>query len=372
MKRVLLCIMALLFLCTGAHADTEALFEPPYTNLYNYCPSIFVEDGVTHIYYCTNISPNVIRDHVGYRTSADGQTYSDEAIVLYPDADKTVWDGIHTCDPEIVKGEFHWNGEVYNYLLGYLGCKTLDCEINEIGLAVAKEPGGPFIKLDHLNPFVHYEFDSSTDERRKVFQWGVGQVSMINMDKKGQIMMIYTRGDAVGTSLVCEKWDLSDLNDPQPIGGDDWKVTVPTRGAVGRDMKPSLLTNADFVYDGQNGQLYMVCDGAPTYLEGVDDPGSPTFISSNLRVLRFSQQCFPGEMEGFFVQDMYARWNTVKSIGKKDTGFPRNHNAGLLSDPYGWLADEEALQVFYAVSDVGKPSDSLWTYRIHQYTVPLK
>lgn len=369
-KRLLafLCLLGLL----GSVACAEPLFEPVQDGIYNYCPSAFVEDGVTHMYYCTNTDSRVITDSIGYRVSYDGINYSEESIVLQNGRKWDDWDTTHACDPDVIKGEFQLDGVDYGYLMVYLGCATGNNQGNEIGLAVAQNPAGPFVKVDNLNPFVHFERDLSRDEYWDIFQWGVGQASLVSLDKKGQIMLIYTQGDLAGTRLVCETWDLSNLNDPQPIGGDNWKREITNRGVIGRDMQQATLLNADFGYDPVSGKLYMIADGAPCYIEGVDEPGEPTFITSNLRVMTFSQTLLPENMAGFFVDDQGESWQTLRLIDREDTGYPRNHNATLLTDPYGWIEHGEPLQVIYSVSLTREPSNSLWTYRIHQMEVPIE
>lgn len=370
MKRFFLFLAVLLTVAASVLAQSQPLFEPELGHIYNYCPSIFVEDGVTHIYYCTNTSPNIVTDSIGYRYSLDGVTYSDETIVLQTARDQSAWDSAHTCDPDVIKGEFHWNGETYSYLMAYLGCDTRDNEGNEVGLAVAKEPGGPFIKLDHLNPFVAFERDVSNKSRRNAFQWGVGTPSLVSMDKKGQVMLIYSRNDLTGQKSTCQKWDLSDLNNPQPIGGENWELDITRNGSLWRNLKTINVGNADMVYDPVSGCLYTT-SGDP-YIEGVDVPGEPTFVSAYTRVLKFTQQCMSDEMENFFLPDGTAKWQLLTRIGPDDSGYPRNHNAGLMGDAYGWMAEQGVLQVFYTVSEVGRPNKSLWTYRIHRYTVHLE
>lgn len=369
-KKIAAVFLACLLWITGALAQSQPLFEPELGHIYNYCPSIFVEDGVIHIYYCTNTSPNIVTDSIGYRCSLDGVNFSEETIVLETARDRSAWDSAHTCDPDVIKGEFHWNGEVYSYLMAYLGCDTRDNEGNEVGLAVAKEPGGPFIKLEHLNPFVAFERDTSNPSRRNAFQWGVGTPCLVSMDQKGQVMLIYTRHDLTNHKSTCQKWDLSDLNDPKPIGGENWELDVSNSGSLGRNLRPIIVGNMDAVYDPDSGYLYTTC-GDP-YIEGVDEPGEPTFVSAYTRVLRFSQRRMPEEMADFFLPDGTAKWQLLARIGPKDSGYPRNHNAGLMGDPYGWMAEDGVLEVFYTVSEVNQVNKSLWTYRIHRYTLQLE
>lgn len=361
--------LALLCLIPMCPADAEPLFSPAKEGVYNYCPAGFVEDGAVYLYYCTNEDSYVVTDSIGYRTSEDGLRYSGETIVLRNGRRWDDWDTTHVCDPDVVKGEFRLDGIVYHYLMAYLGCRTGNNQGNEIGLAVAQRPEGPFIKVEGLNPFVRFERDLSKDEYWNIFQWGVGQASLISLDRKGRIMLLYTRGDLTGSRLVCETWDLSDLNAPEPIGGEHWRRDVTNRGVMGRDLRTAALVNADAGYDPVSGRLFIVADGAPCYMEGVDEPGEPTFISSNLRVLTYSQSLPPEDMEGFFLRDGTEKWTTIALVGRTDTGYPRNHNAGLMTDPYGWLEAGEALRILYSVSMTREKHNSLWTYRVHQIEI---
>ena len=364
---LLLTAAMLITACAGA----EPLFDPAKAGIYNYCPSAFVEGGIVHMYYCTNVDSRVVVDHIGYRTSQDGQAYSPESIVLEHSEGKNAWDTVHVCDPDVIKGRFLLDGEEYHYLMAYLGCTTTNNQENKVGLAVAKSPEGPFIKLSETEPFVDFIRDTTSAARNASFQWGVGQPSLVSMDKAGKVMLIYTCGSVGGTWLICEKWDLSDLDHPVPLG-ENWKSNVSNIGAKGRLGESRNLNNADFVYDPVKGVMYVTAEGAPGYIKALDDPGEPTFVSSTVRVLKYSQICPPDAMEDFFASGVIGRWTEVRVIGKEDTGYPRNHNTGFLSDPYGWLQEEDKLQVLYSSSDVGKANNSLWTYRIHQWTVPLE
>ena len=62
-------------------------------------------------------------------------------------------------------------------------------------------------------------------------------------------------------------------------------------------------------------------------------------------------------------------WRKLAEIGAGETTFPRNHNAGIVRDEYGNLPSEGWLTIYYTVAKTG--SESLWTYRIHDYCVAL-
>lgn len=364
MKRFFLIVLCLLLACTGALAQSEPLFQPSGKGNYNnYCPSIFEEDGVTHIYYCVNPSPNYTRDNIGYRTSLDGgYHFSDQQIVLDNDADRLAWDGTHICDPDVIKGVFHLDGEEYHYLMAYLGCLTKDCTMNEIGIAVAKHPAGPWVKVEHLNPIVPYE---KVEENWKLFQWGTGWATLVSLDQAGKVMMLYRYHNGKDILLMCEKWDLSDLNHAQRLG-DPIEVK---KGAVGRGGLWSELANIDMVYDAESGMLYCVSDGGPFRLD-TDAKNSTAAVAAGLCVYRYTEQRFGEDMIHFFEDQKGQRWEKIGGIEPEDTGYPRNHNAGLLGDPYGWKLEGDTLEVFFAISEYD--SFDHWSYRIHRKSVPLE
>jgi len=133
------------------------LFGAP-EGTYTYCPSVIQEDdGSRLVFYCTNPKPYLIRDHVGMRRGTRDRgpwRWSDERIVFSPA--ESGWDSVHVCDPDVVKGVFHAGATTYAYALFYLGCDTLDNTHNQVGVAFAASPEGPWVRWA-LNPVAPYE-----------------------------------------------------------------------------------------------------------------------------------------------------------------------------------------------------------------------
>ncbi len=322
-------------------------FDNNKNGIYNYCPSIMqIDENTRYIYYCTNRVSYNVTDFIGCRKGtkgADGKwSWSAEMIVLEPTPN--TWDARHVCDPSVIAGEFKYNGESYSYLMAYLGCTSDNSQENKLGLAVAKSPEGPFVKVGNA-PLVDFVRDTSKDE---IFQWGVGQASLINMDKKADIMLFYTRGDATATRTIVERWDLSDLSKPVCKSSEKLSEAGLTNLKGGAD----IINNADFVYDSKAGRFYATSDCHP-------NPTSvPDFISSHFRVTYFDK---PSNYKTF-------TWKYLSQIGPEQTTFERNHNTGILRDEYGHLANNY-ITVYYTVSDTG--NNSLWSYRIYDYHVEL-
>jgi len=323
-------------------------FSPGIDGIYNYCPSVMeVGDGQRYIYYCTNRESYKVIDYIGCRKGskdAEGNwTWSEETVVLSPGEGES-WDAHHVCDPSVVAGEFSYNGESYSYLMAYLGCTSYDNQDNKIGIAVSKSPEGPFVKVG-TSPFVDFKLEPELS----VFQWGVGQPSLVNLDKKGNIVLFYTRGDKNGTRTIAEEWQLADLSHPVRVSS----VKLSELGLKDLNSSPDIINNADAVYDSDNGVYYFTSDCHP------NPKDVPDYISSHFRVTYFTEKSSFSSI----------RWETLETVGKKETGAERNHNTGILRNEYVHLPSTGYLTVYYTVSNVG--DGSLWSYRIYDRNVKL-
>lgn len=315
-------------------------------NFYNYCPSVMqMEDGTRYIYYCTNKKSSNVVDYVGCRKGtlqADGTyVWGEQSFALSPSSN--LWDSQHVCDPSVIKGDFTYNGEKYEYLMAYLGCDTTTNEDNELGIAVSKTPEGPYTRVG-TEPFVAFQRDTTST----VFQWGVGQPSLVSIDNAGQVWLFYTRGDVKGTRTVVRTCDFSDLN--HIVLGEE--VKVGTSGLKTLTGGNDILNNADFVYDADSNIFYCASDCHPNPTD------TPNFISSHFRASYFSGTEFNK-----------AKWTNIANIGTEDTGFARNHNVGFVRDAYGHTVSDDYLTVYYTVSVTG--DKSLWSYRIHEFNFLL-
>lgn len=315
--------------------------------IYNYCPSIMeLEDGTRYVYYCTNQNSYRVIDYVGCRKgtlNADGTyTWSAETVVFSPS--ENLWDSMHTCDPSVIKGSFTYEGTEYAYLMAYLGCTSTDNQENKVGLAVANSPEGPFVRVG-TDPIVDFTKDSTSS----VFQWGVGQPSIINKGNGGEVWLFYTRGDLKGTRTVVRECDFTNLN--APVLGNEIKVA--TTNLVELDGDKDILNNADFAYDSAKNRFYCASDCHP-------NPSSePNYIGSHFRATYFNGTDFSK-----------ANWKYLATVGPDETGFARNHNVGIVRDEYGHTLGSGYLTVYYTVSEEG--SNSLWSYRLYNYHVLMK
>ena len=334
------------------------------TKIFNYCPAILVEDDVMHIWYCTNKTSGVIMDHIGYRTGVqqeDGKwLFSEQEIVLAPTPG--TWDGRHTCDPAVIKGEFKMQGETYNYLMSYLGCVTEDYSKNETGIAVAKSPAGPWIKVDHLNPIVPWGdpniFGNGAD-RNGFNSWGTGMPALVSVDQKGKVLLFFQTSSR-GTGI--QYWDLSNLDDPKVM----WDATRNNNGILRSDGLSCGVGITDYAYDPVAKRFYVF---------GVTNEKNPPNITETLVnshcVLAYIENVESMEHLCEILQQNTYRWKCVGHVGPEQTGWDRNHNPGIVRDPFGYIMDSTTIPVVVATGRRDYPNQNIYTYRLHGYTFHL-
>lgn len=333
-------------------ADTVGTDEPRYTStptlfcgdrrddiVYNYCPSAIYYGDSIYVYFSANATENIIIDSIYLnRLDVDGETvtYTDKKLMLSPSEEG--WDDVHVCDPSVIGGSFVYKGKSYGYLMAYLGCDRRDNQHNQIGLAVAEDLEGEWVKVEEINPIIAAEYDGSLDS--SVFQWGAGQPSLVNVDKEGTVAVFYTRNDNVSTFTVCEVWDLSDLSNADKL----YEFRVSNNGTKNGNGKPETLSNADFAYSFDSGTMYMITDRHP-FTE------YPTIIadSSDVYMVKI------GDLSNISALSD-CTWKKTDTVGYEKTGSLKNHNTGFLRTDSGDLYTNAVL---YTSAD-----ESLWSYRI--------
>jgi len=313
--------------------------------IYNYCPSpVRVDETTMYAFYCANTLPGIVIDDIYARKGVleDGRwTFGEKFRVLQPD--RLGWDCIHVCDPDVIRGEFRCRGETYSWMMAYLGCDIHHCYHNQIGIAFAKNIEGPYVKYD-LNPIVGYD---------ETFHWGAGQACLLSLDGKGKFRMLYSQTvheyerRRLDTRTFWRDFDLSDAD--RPVVGEE--VAMHEGGIVNRDgLGEAAVFNPTIAWDRTNDLYYLSREGTP-----FDRTHMPDFIAPYTQVSVISRADFERNEGG---------WTTVRDFGPEDTGFERNHNAGIVKDAYGALCDPGVLPIALTVSEL-KERDFLWTYRIY-------
>lgn len=304
-----------------------------------YCYSVCsIEDGdVHHFWWCQNADPLQIIDHIYYRKFLFSKgRWTPPIPVLSPSEEG--WDSLHTCDPAVVKGEFLYEGNIYNYALFYLGTDSPEGKHNQIGVAFAKNPEGPWIKFKG-NPIVE------GSERT----WGVGQASVISKDKKGKLLLFYTQQEEdYSTHTYMRELDFSDMNNPK-IG--EAKL-VPTAGLREREEGMKVVLNdADFAYDPKNDVFFLV---RPQHPYPLFPSGERAIVSGYIQV---------AYIEGASLRSGKGEWKVIREIGPEDSGFPLNHSPAIARNWFGWVENPSKLRINFSTAKLGK--DYLWSYTLY-------
>lgn len=335
----------------------SAVFGFTAQNRYAYCPSAMsMPDGSTEIYFCGNPVPDVMIDNIYHTTLTPDGNHTTARSVMQPGITGS-WDSHHTCDPSVVKGTFSMDGHQYAYAMFYLGCST-EYYYNEVGVAFADTPDATaWIKYPFQIVTKGWDSPGDLEYAPGARCWGTGQPSAVSLDKKGKVLLTYTIGNLQGTRLMAREIDFSDMSHPVISS----PVTISTQGLSNSSNSGSdIICNADIAIEPASGTMLMIRPVQPhadTY---------PSYISSIIEICSMPAEDF---------RTGIGRWKQLYRIGPEQTGYPRNHNAALHRDEYGYVANIDKIGFYYTTSreapDVapaeGKHAE--WTYSIRRGSI---
>ncbi|MDR1789437.1 MAG: hypothetical protein LBR12_03690 [Opitutaceae bacterium] len=339
------------------------LFGETSGDFYNYAPCVMLDDdGSAHAWYCANEASGDVTDCVAYRhgLKQDGVWHWSPRQDVLNHGAQGEWDSRHVCDPDVVRGNFTYNGRNYRYLMAYLGCTSNDNSANSTGLAVANSPAGPWLKTTAINPLLNFNADFP-GYNGDPWLWGYGQATLVNLDKNARILIFFT-GVKSDTGQRVEEWDLSNLNAPVLL----FSSNLNNSGTAQLDSPvPDYLSNASVAYDAARARFLMLCDTHPW-----DNSIEPTNIPTTSRLHALKD--IPGVTPGSVFQSLNYTWKILHDLDPVTTGFPRNHNTAIVRDPFGWLPDGDTIETIYTTSITSNVwVDTLWSYRLRRHAFPI-
>lgn len=297
---------------------------------YDYAPSIIQDKyGIRYGFVCENRDPFQIVDYVylykGIPTE-QGYVWQPGTPIVAPS--ESGWDNCHICDPDVREFKTIYKGETYNWIMTYLGVDQWDCKHNQIGLAISKNIEGPYIKFDK-NPLVAYE------DRTK---WGVGQSTTI-VKNSSTIQLYYTSTTQNGPFCVREI-KLNNLDNI--VLGEEKKVPF-----IGGNSYPAISEK----------NIYMVSETRVSSITEI-----PTWVGDVCRL------AYKPRTESLFTDT--DDWIKIGHVGPEETGFPRNHNPGILTDTRGYMLNDQELVMYFTPAMTGE--NWLWSYDLYSATFNLK
>ncbi|MCU6707727.1 hypothetical protein M6D81_03305 [Paenibacillus sp. J5C_2022] len=298
--------------------DTLSSVYDPQGNYYTYAPTIIRDGNIEHMWTCHNAEEGVFRDHIYYTKRVDG-IVTESRSVLPPGASEA-WDSYHVCDPTVLGGKFLFDGSEYDYAMFYLGNDVDGVHHNQIGVAFSNDLEGDWTR--YPNPIVSYPNDGF---------WGVGQPSATSVDGQGHLLLFYTRGDPEMTAGYRIELNLRDMS--APVIGEPLRLTVD--GLKDLNGEQDWFNNFDVTYDPSRDRFYAVRDVHPF------PSNVPGYITRGVQIV---------SIEGSSVWGGGGTWKVEGTLNTAVTGFPRNHNAGLLRTPFGTLPEPDKVEVYFADS----------------------
>ena len=312
----------------------------PASGFYMRDADILQDGDVRYLVYTTNKSAHQEDNVIAIRKAeltADGWVYGDQAVVLEGSADG--WDQ-YLGSASVTKGEFALNGETYNWLMVYQGTKSDSNVSNSLGLAVAKDIMGEWVKIEA--PVVEYNAEV----------YGANMVgcyapSVVNYNKVSGIRIFYTYADAYGHFAYFYDVDLSDLSKIDGVS-----AMITNSGNLQGGDAVLMFPNADFLYDSANAVFYAVKDYSPS-------PSTKPAFADQIELCHIAEEELYtiGDGEGW-VSDFYKDYIDL------DNGYERAYSACIVSDVYGHKL-EGNFEVVYNVCEIG--NDYLHTQKLMTY-----
>ena len=301
---------------SSSEMESTTLVTKNTGNYYAYAPSVVVENGNTHVFYCKNKTNGETIDHIYYTKNAG----TDQKLILAPLSGS--WDSYHICDPSVVEGKFTYNNNNYKYAMAYLGINTSTCLGNDIGLAVSNSLDSGWTRVGN-SPIVSYD---NTD------RWGVGQPSLIYINNK--LIMFYTNDTGVGSGMQVM------IINPETM-------SIETSGNLS-SKNTNWMHNADFAI--KDNRLYIVYEGDEAATTG--DIISDTLQIKSAYISNYTN----------ITEYKNLIWEDENIISSDVSGYRRNTNGGFFRTPNGELASRT---VAYTSTTQGSGTGH-YTYQIYK------
>ncbi len=276
-----------------------------------------------YIVYTTNSESgeedNVIAITKGEKTEK-GWLYGEGKTILEPTEG---WDK-YLGSASIVKGDFTYNSESYSYLMAYAATAQEDGLAQSIGLAVAKEIDGTYVRVGDA-PILAY------DKAQYGNNAGFYAPSLVNKDGKSAVGLFYTRADIYGHFLYFGVADMSNLDGLKLTGN-----MITNKGNLSGGDAVTMMPNMDVAL-GADGYLYAVKDVSPS---AAQKPMTAT--SFEYAKIKLEELATTDDGEGWISEATYDYLDL-------DNGYERAYSPCLVSDLYGHVL--ETAEIVYNVSD---------------------
>ena|GEM_PF-1700078 len=327
---ILACALASLpALSHGASLSTgELLFDQAG---WDYSPSSLIDmDGKQKVWWCGQSNGH---DVVKYRERYPRGTWSAARIVLQSDRFTNPkyplpWEGIHTCDPSVVRGEWNLGGTSYGYAMYYTterpGSNGID---NRIAVAFSKD-GITWLKYGQ--PVIH-DGDPGA--------YGTGQSIAWSGNAAAMVKTVYTYTDETGTPNYFYRESTDGVTFGPRRGISKQGLTLNDASGISY-ANPAIAfaprqVNGDYYY-----YMASVCE---TYNDSPYGPDHREWATARGVCI------YRAEGEDAF----NGTWQLVLGSGHIK---PVEVEPGFVTDIYGYLNDTPPVTVLFGCSGAGDPN----------------
>ncbi len=298
--------------------------------------------GQRWLIYTTNAESgeedNVIAISRGELTEK-GWLYGEGKTILEPGDG---WDK-YLGSASIVNGDFTYNSESYSFLMAYAATSQEDGLAQSIGLAVAKEIDGEYVRVGDA-PILHY------DKAQYGNNAGFYAPSLINKDGESAVGLFYTRADIYGHFLYFGNADMSNLDDLKLTGN-----MVTNGGNLHGGDAVTMMPNMDLALS-TDGYLFAVKDVSPSASQR-----PMTAQSIELAKILLDELATTDAGEGWISLETFDYLDL-------DNGYERAYSPCLVSDLFGYMLEE--VEIVYNVSDTeAVNSDYIFSQKFLSITV---
>ena len=296
-RSTLLACLSGLFLWAVPALAAEILTGVRSGAFYNYVPSGIRSGNQLEIWWC-GLGPT--SDNIFFQR-IDLDDRNADPIVSAIQPTPGAWDGLHTCDPSVIRGRWELEGATYTYAMYYTGTDDPANLGSRNGLGVAYSNDGV--------TWVKYPFSIYRNERTQPPSYGIGQQAALSTDGLSAVSIIVN--------------DVTPNKDPNgPPNTSEWKLLSSDDGRhlrfAGRVTKAGMITpellQADFALDAATGTIYMI----------TDRNGDQSRI--DLYRMPFCNLVKPK-----------GAWTHLATFSQETTGQPFNQGAGFVRDGAGSL-----------------------------------
>jgi hypothetical protein len=344
---------------------------------YSYAPSTVQTNPTTrYVFYCGNLISGDVKDHiflsVGHQNGGQWR-YTKPVTVFGPEnGPSTAFFSVHTCEPEVIGGNFHFGGTPFKWAMFFTAEAVADNSTNVIGVAFANSLAGPW-KPD-LTPFVQtsddfgqnsYPNNCPVDQSTGQTLYCLGEPAATSIGG-GHVLLTYMgNAGSPGTDadpiegLVLRVANLSNVPRTGPCA--TCFATLPTGREVEAVTLRGLATwphDASVAYDPVKHRVAMSFDDGPynSTLDGA--PVTPVVTEATIPLRGLLQS--------------NGTWLPQGSIGECLSGYTYNHNSGIVRTANGDLPSSNRLELLYAMADNNITSKwGVWDYRLWDTAAPL-